>query len=272
MWAIDTSGSNLMNFHVVTHGHCQVSVEEQTFDLAQGDAIFLPTDAKHRVTGSLLHQVELNQAQSVPMNLDIQEQATGLVCGNFTHQHPIFDRLLAQLPDVIVIRHKTNEIASGIIGMMLEESKHAGQSSNFLLDRLADALFYILLRDNINTECGVLAAMSHPKLGKSFELIHNSFDQRINVDQLAESAAMSRSAFSLLFKKLVELSPAEYITQWRMTEAYRWLADESMSTYEAAVRCGYESEASFSKAFKRIIGVGPGQVRQMNKKLNSEQV
>ena len=51
-----------------------------------------------------------------------------------------------------------------------------------------------------------------------------------------------------------------------MTLAYRWLADEGISTYEAALRCGYESDASFSKAFKRIIGSGPGEVRQISKK------
>jgi len=50
-----------------------------------------------------------------------------------------------------------------------------------------------------------------------------------------------------------------------MTQAYRWLADEGITTYDAASRCGYESESSFSKAFKRVVGVGPGEVRQINK-------
>ena len=76
---------------------------------------------------------------------------------------------------------------------------------------------------------------------------------------------MSRSAFSEAFKNLVGESPGDYAIQWRMTRAYRWLADSQISTLEAALRSGYESEASFAKAFKRVIGVGPGSVRSQNK-------
>lgn len=265
MWAVDTSGSNLMNFHVVTRGTCTAWVGDQVFDLSKGDAIFMPSDAKHRLSSSQPDEVALNQSVPLAMHETAPSASTGLVCGHFEHENPIFDRLLAQLPPVIIVRSQTGVLASDIMKLILEESRRVGLSDNFLLNRLADALFYALVRDNINSESGVLAGMNHAKLSKSFELIHNNYEQKLNVERLAEVAGMSRSAFSSLFKELIELSPAEYITQWRMTQAYRWLADESISTYEAAIRCGYESEASFSKAFKRIIGIGPGQVRQLGK-------
>lgn len=265
MWAVDSSGSNLMNFHVVTRGQCQAIIGDEVYQLGLGDAIFMPSDDQHRVTGLDQYGGDVGLVESFPMNAAIEEESTGLVCGNFTHEHPIFERLLEQLPNVIVVRYRPGEIISDILNLILKESETAGMGPNFLLDRLADALFYALVRDNVNTQCGVLAAMTHPKLAKSFELIHNNFDQQLNVELLAESAAMSRSAFSSLFKELVEMSPSDYISQWRMTQAYRWLADESISTFEAATRCGYESEASFSKAFKRVIGVGPGEVRQISK-------
>lgn len=265
-WSVDTSGSSLMNFHVVTRGKCEIQVEGEIFTLNEGDAIFMPMDASHKIAASIDNGATLNSSPSIPMTQLLEEESTGLVCGHFAHQHPIFNRLLAQLPSVLVVKQKKSGLASRILKLILEESNHSGLSPNYLLDRLSDSLLYVLFRDNVDFGTGVFAAMNHPKLSKSFDLIHNNTDQRLSVEQLAKQAGMSRSAFSSLFKELVDLSPAEYLTQWRMTQAYRWLVDEGISTYEAALRCGYESDASFSKAFKRIIGSGPGEVRQISKK------
>jgi len=253
-WAVDTSGSNLMNFHIVTKGDCQIEVEGEIFSLTAGDAIFMPSDAKHLISSSLKGNVKesraiVNQAPSLPMTDSVEGQSTGLVCGHFTHQHPIFDRLLSQLPKAIVVKKKEDFFASQIISLILQESSTSGHNTNFLLNRLSDSLFYVFLRDNITTDSGVLVAMNHPKLNKSLKYIHDNIDQPLNVETIAAYSGMSRSSFSALFKEVVELSPAEYITHWRMTQAYRWLSDEGVTTYDAAIRCGYESEASFSKAF-----------------------
>ena len=276
-WAVDTSGANLMTFHVVTRGKCSIDIEGKNIQLSVGDAVFMPTDAPHVIqpantnpktdTSSSL-ELAINQATSYPMLEPIDEalhgEVTGLVCGHFTHKHPIINRLLKQLPNAIVVKHNRDTTTSQIIELILNESKSSGQSTNFLLNRLSDALFYVLIRDNISAHNGVFAALNHPKLSKPLEFIHNNFDQNLSVEVLAKQAGMSRSSFAALFKQVVELTPADYITQWRMTQAYRWLADEKISTYDAALRCSYESESSFSKAFKRIIGIGPGEARQQD--------
>ncbi len=80
--------------------------------------------------------------------------------------------------------------------------------------------------------------------------------------ELATAAGMSRSAFSERFKQLCGVSPMEYCTGWRMQQAYRWLADEGITVLEAALRCGYEGESAFSRAFKRVIGSNPSAVRR----------
>jgi len=246
-----------------------LEVEGDGFTLLAGDAIFMPHDSKHLISSSLEgnagSRANVNEAVSLRMTNDVKGQSTGLVCGHFTHQHPIFARLLSQLPKVVVVKRDKDFFASEIVSLILKESNTSGNNTNFLLNRLSDSLFYVLLRDNIATDSGVLVAMSHPKLNKSLEYIHDNIDQALNVDDIAAYSGMSRSSFSTLFKETVELSPAEYITQWRMTQAYRWLVDDGISTYDAAIRCGYESDASFSKAFKRVIGMGPGEARQINK-------
>jgi len=73
---------------------------------------------------------------------------------------------------------------------------------------------------------------------------------------------MSRSAFAELFKRLLGESPMAYLSRLRMQKAWYWLSEEGISVYSAAVRAGYETEASFSKAFKKVVGVSPGSVRK----------
>jgi AraC-like DNA-binding protein len=264
IWAVDTSGQNRMTFHVVSAGKCFLSVDDQTLELHTGDAIFFPNDAQHRASNLATSDTPVNQARSLPMTQVLEEEATGLVCGHFGHDHPLFEKLLKQLPNHIVIRANQDVASAGIIDLMLQESRQSDQNTNLLLNRMSDCLFYMLLRDHLDTQSGLFSALAHPNLSKSLELIHATTDVRLSLEELASVAGMSRSAFASLFKETVGQSPIEYITQWKMTQAYRWLADDGISTLAAALQCGYESEASFAKAFKRAMGVGPGQVRGKN--------
>ena len=265
-WAINTAGSRRMSFHIVTSGQCFFKFAEEIIELNEGDAVFLPSDAQHKLTNSIQINTPENTAQSLPMTKAVTEPATGLVCGDFNHNHAIFEKLIKQMPELIVVRRSDESKTSQIIDLMLQESRSSNQHSNVLLNRLSDCLFYLLVRGNVDIENGVFAAFAHPQLSRAMELIHHSLDEekqenRLNLEDLAAAASMSRSAFASLFKEIVGQTPVDYQTQWRMTQAYRWLADDGISTFEAAIRCGYESEGSFSKAFKRVIGVGPGQVR-----------
>lgn len=265
-WAINTAGSKRMSFHIVTSGQCYFKLGDDIIELSEGDAVFLPSDSQHRVTNAPHIDLVENTAESIPMTETVNEVSTGLVCGDFAHNHAIFDKIIKQMPELMVVRRNDNTASSQIIDLMLEESRNSNQHTNVLLNRLSDCLFYLLVRGNVDIKSGLFAAFAHPQLARAMELIHQSLDddsseQRLNVDTLAAAAAMSRSAFSNLFKEVVGQSPGDYQIQWKMTQAYRWLADDGVSTLEAALRCGYESEGSFSKAFKRVLGVGPGEVR-----------
>ncbi len=236
---------------------------DKVLELLAGDAVFFPSDSQHRLSNLATTELELNEAVSRPLAGAPLEDGTGLVCGHFGHRHPQFKRLLAQLPSSMVIRRDSTSSSASIIELLLSESIACGQSSNLLLNRLSDCLFYLLLRDHLDTASGVFAALMDGRLSKAMQHIHDNKQEKISIDELASAAGMSRSAFSAEFKKVVGQSPIEYSNEWRMTQAYRWLADDNISTLEAAMRCGYESEASFSKAFKRVIGAGPGQVRRL---------
>ena len=79
------------------------------------------------------------------------------------------------------------------------------------------------------------------------------------VESLAEAAGMSRSAFAARFKELLGQTPLEYVTEWRMQKAMQFLQQRDKKLIDVARLVGYESDAAFSKAFKRVVGANPGE-------------
>ena len=79
------------------------------------------------------------------------------------------------------------------------------------------------------------------------------------VETLAETAGMSRSAFAARFKELLGQAPLEYVTEWRMQKAMKLLQRRDKKLIDVARLVGYESDAAFSKAFKRVVGANTGE-------------
>ena len=74
-----------------------------------------------------------------------------------------------------------------------------------------------------------------------------------------EAAGMSRSAFAARFKELLGQTLLEYVTEWRMQKAMQLLEQRDKKLIDVARSVGYESDAAFSKAFKRVVGANPGE-------------
>jgi AraC-like DNA-binding protein len=96
--------------------------------------------------------------------------------------------------------------------------------------------------------------------------IHDKVKRPWTVAELASVAGMSRSAFALRFKQLVGETPLEYLTRWRMYKAVLLLRDGDKKLMDVANAVGYDSDASFSKTFKRIVGITPGAYRRADTK------
>src|SRR6266511_2068684 len=104
---------------------------------------------------------------------------------------------------------------------------------------------------------GWLGALRDPQIGAAIGLIHRDPQRSWSVSALAREVAMSRSIFAAKFSSLVGEPPLTYLTRWRLWQASRLLAEGNLSVGETALRVGYESEAAFSKAFKRHFGQSP---------------
>ncbi len=109
---------------------------------------------------------------------------------------------------------------------------------------------------------GWLAAMRDPQIGRVLAAIHREPEKSWSVDELASLAGLSRSIFHQRFMELLGVSPARYVAQRRMDVARRLLRENRLSVAQTAARLGYESESSFSRAFKRLTGHAPGFFRR----------
>jgi AraC family transcriptional activator of mtrCDE len=92
--------------------------------------------------------------------------------------------------------------------------------------------------------------------------MHGEPGRAWSVGRLAAEAGMSRTSFAVAFHDALGVGPIQYLTEWRVTEAKRRLADRRVSVAAVAEELGYRSEAAFRRAFKRVEGIGPGVVRK----------
>lgn len=109
---------------------------------------------------------------------------------------------------------------------------------------------------------GWLRAIFDPQIGAALRSIHENVNSPWTVESLAAAAGMSRSAFALRFKEILGQTPLDYLTEWRMQKAMPLLRNGDKKLVEIARSLGYESDAAFSKAFKRVVGIAPREYRQ----------
>ncbi len=265
-WSIDTSGANYLSFHIVTHGRCYLTVEgmePEITELNQGDLVLFPHDAKHCISNEPSFASEVNRSNSTDFKGGVVDNATGLVCGYFVHQHPLIKQMTDYLPISIVIKKQNDKSGSlsTFVKLLVEESLNANKGSTFILEKLSECILASLLREYLSLEKGLFAALVNERLNPSIKAIIKQPADKWSLAKLAELSHMSRSSYSELFKKVVGVPVMEYVTQWRVSVAYNLLTDPSETTLSVAQQVGYDNESSFSKAFKRVSGVSPGEVR-----------
>ncbi len=269
-WAVDTSGLGYVSFHLVTYGECHAESEcmDAPLLLKTGDFILFPHDSPHSLKNDQACSVVVNQQDSIAYEEGLKSNGVGLMCGYFKFSHPISNPLLTVLPSVLIKRQDDlkNDASIGfLLNLIKEEALAKKQGYQISLNRLTETLFIQIIRETINQGealSGIAAALSNPRLSKSLDAIHSMPEKKWTVDELAKLAAMSRSSFAEQFKQLMGMTPMNYLGQWRMQKAWGWLNENGESVYSVALKCGYDTESSFSKAFKRYMGVSPGETRK----------
>jgi AraC-like DNA-binding protein len=266
-WSLEHPHTGQASFHLVTTGQCWLHARdrEDAICLRAGDLLILPRDAPHKLSDSACRSTA-PRPEFLPLS-DDRGDGTGVVCGHFLFDRGTPNPLLNALPDYLLIPTQSSgagEALRQIIRLLVTESKSEAPGFEALVDRLSDALFIQALRwylANHREKRGLAAALADPSIHRALQLIHDRPHDAWSVSNLARAVAMSRSGFIGRFRTLMGEPPKSYLNRWRMQLAYRWLS-EGGTVVEVSERCGYSTEAGFSKAFKRHYGLGPGAVRR----------
>ena len=199
--------------------------------------------------------------------------ATTVICGVVRFDHPAARRLVSLLPRVIAVDAWSSPEAEWIqstLRLMATEAREPRPGGETVITRLADILVIQAIRSWMASDpaaqTGWLGALQDRQIGHAIALVHREPAHPWTVESLASEVAMSRSAFAARFTELVGEPAMHYLARWRMHVALTWLKEEDAPVSEMASRLGYESEAAFSRAFKRFLGFPPGAVRRARSK------
>ncbi len=268
-WHMSTpGGSDASTFHLLCHGDAWIHMpgQAQPTRMHAGDIAFFPHDAAHTFSGlPTIPEQALDYSKPAP--LDSSSPGAGLLCGHLKLPAHIRRLLLASFPEFVLIhpdQSRTGQQIRTLIEIMTEEATLNDFGATAILDRLSDNLFLYVIRHTLHQEPNLsplLAAISDEHLRLAVSAFIESPSEQWTVERMAKIACQSRSGFAERFTSLVKIPPMEFVATWRMHLAVAMLSSGEANMLDVALRCGYESESAFRKAFKRIIGTTPARNR-----------
>jgi AraC-like DNA-binding protein len=159
----------------------------------------------------------------------------------------------------------TTQEMQPVISMITNESRSPRCGKDVILNHLMEVLLVKLLRYLMSTMVfgtGLMGGLSDTRLAHSLTAMHDQPHAPWTVLSLAQEAGMSRTSFSTHFREVVGFAPMEYLGLWRMRLASEWLTTTDESIGQIGENLGYGNEAAFRRAFRKIVGHPPGQLRK----------
>jgi AraC-like DNA-binding protein len=268
--------SDLAHFAMLSRGNCWLSVDGNPepipltggdcFLVAKGTSIVLRDSLRTR-PGSTFREIGAKASGNVVLHGGGGAPTT-IVCGSLSFDRASLKPITQLLPSFILMKADEARTLALHTTVQALASEMAEQSpgSEVVSTRLAEVLFIQVLRAHITLgserDRGWLRAIFDPQIGTALSAVHNCLDSPWTVESIATAAGMSRSAFAARFKELLGQTPLEYLTEWRMQKAIQLLEERGKKLLDVARSVGYESDAAFSKTFKRVVGASPGEYRK----------
>ncbi|QCI65968.1 AraC family transcriptional regulator [Phreatobacter stygius] len=275
-WGFSFAAQQAARFHFVAEQGCWLKTPEgEWVALTPGDAVLLPRGAAHALASApdVPIQPFLGQ-RCATICADIFDLKSGgdgadsvLFCCSLHFNLDGLHPLLRMMPDVM---RATELIAREpavphLLEAMGREVALDRVGAAGIAARLADVLAAKIIRFWVEHGCGDatgwIAAVRNPDVGRVLAAIHLNPDRDWTVAALAGIMGASRSSFADRFASIVGETPARYVAQVRMHQARQWIQRDRARISDVARRLGYDSEAAFSRAFKRIIGTAPSHLR-----------
>lgn len=269
---------HIIPFHLIAAGGCWLEVPEcKPVWLEEGEAVLLPYGHRHLLkgrepaaalpVGRLLPRPPWND---VPV---VEHGGSGttarIICGFLQCDELLFHPILRHLPVLLqVSRHAASADGwlAGTIRHTAAEASHLVPGSCGMLPRLTELMFVEVLRNHIRglspEEVGWFAALNDRVAGAALKYLHAAPLHEWTVEDLARQVGVSRTRLVERFKHFFGLPPMRYLAAWRLQSAAQLLKSGTLPVKAIAGRSGYDSEAAFSRAFKRRFGLSPGDWRK----------
>lgn len=281
--AMFPGSEHMMCYHVITRGSCWASVPgEPLIELTAGDIIVLPHGDTHVLSSTPGLRQSPNIAMyrrpadgklpsSISMGGAEGKQGAEFICGFLGCDAKPFNPLLAALPRIIRVSDRNTGVLATYVRFAISESRDSRIGGQSVLGRLSELMFVDAIRHYLETlpsnQLNWLAGLRDTYVGRALTTLHRQPAHDWTIDSLAKEVALSRSAFSERFTQFVGQPPMQYLANWRMQLASTHLVGGRDSVAVIANRVGYDSEAAFSRAFKKSVGVSPGEWRKQKQLL-----
>jgi AraC-like DNA-binding protein len=274
--------AHVIAYHYVTRGRMQLQLAAQDpVTVEAGQIIVFPSNPQHKLGSDLdLTPIDAKDLVRPPASGNVARidhggggEVTHVMCGFLGTETP-HDPLIAMLPKVLKLDAQEGASADWIESSLrfaaLEMA--AGRTGSLaILAQLAECLFMEVVRRYVDSlpqpDRGWLAGLRDPFIGRALSLLHSRKDQSWTADALAREIGLSRSAFTARFARIMGEPPIRYLARQRMRFAAQRLRTSHDPIARIALDAGYESEAAFSRAFKREVGLSPATWRTQSSEM-----
>lgn len=273
---------HVIEWHAVIRGACFGGiVGERQHRLEAGDVVVFPHGDAHTMSSApgmraepRLDVYHRGPDEQLPFRLKhgVGTPEVQILCGFLGCDVRPFNPLLPTLPRMLRARDPGGRDGplAHLVQLALAESEHKGLGGETMLARLSELMFVEVIRRHLETlppgRHGWLAGLRDEFVGKALALLHADPARPWTLELLAREVGLSRSALAERFTRHAGEPPMQYLAQWRMQVATRLLERGEDGVAGVAAAVGYGSEAAFSRAFKKLVGVPPATWRRRDRR------
>jgi len=286
---LSAGSRHVIIFHLLTegHGYAQVEGDDRPLPLNAGDILIVPHGDPHAMrNGPLIkpvdHAEEIRRILSQGLKVSRMGgggEITKFICGYMTCEPQLSRIFLGGLPPMLKVHIRDDASGQWLensIRYSVDNADASGAGGEAVIAKLSEVLFIETLRRYIallpREQTGWLAGVRDPEVGKALALLHRQPSHPWTIAALAIEVGISRSVLAERFRRYLSETPMAYLTRWRLQLGAQMLTSTSSGVAQIAGEVGYESEASFNRAFKREFSLPPARFRSQLKSARSRAV
>lgn len=277
------NAQHVIEYHVITSGYAWAALiepEQEPVRLAPGSVIMFPQGDRHTISShpymrakpdlTVFDQPEISSPPFYLEQFGDGPEQTDLICGFLGCDVLPFNPVIEALPRIV---HIPDGYTTGdgwlrdLIRAIMKETRQQRSGASNVLARLSELLFIEVIRSYTESlpsdATGWFSALADHHVGRTIHLMHENPKRKWTLDTLAREVGVSRTVLVTRFTEQLGVAPMTYLGNWRMQIAATRLAGGA-TIAKVAADVGYESEAAFSRSFKRNTGFSPGAWRTRN--------